>query len=584
MKKSIKSILISLWSIFFIGVTTVFSAQVSVDRKNDNHIEPQNKSDYIQAQYFTATSTTATSTFAGPLQAPIFDRGGQVYNVKSYGAIGDGITDDSSAFQATFDAAAIVKGTVYVPCGIYIINSTTTRANGVNIDGCSSVGAVLKTTRPISIIQVQGGGGRIQNLQLLANNSSSTAIEYFAHDQSIVEEQLNNIFIGGGGGGISGRYGLWFHTDAGFEVTAFRADTVDIYGLDISIYIDLPSSYLFTNVATEYGTTGVYNAGGITTYINPWFEGLTNGIIGVRSSFNYVLNPKIASVTTLWTSVPGFGYTPVFNNITNAVSSDSENTWLSEQTFASTTLFISSSTYSNNVPINWKGTTGTVRGSIFLDDSNIMRLQGLGTLPSGNVRISTTDLGNTIRDVITVDGLQNTTIAGDLTVSSSTAVSYFAGKVGIKTVTPQSIFSIHGNYDNDGSGGFLLDATDSSDPNKYSLRINPFVINSGKVGYQFVTTSSTGGTSTPITFDNVGNVGIGTTSPYAKLSVAGEVVAANFTATTTATSTLPNINATTGLKAANYYSSDGTTGFTGTCTILGLTSITIKNGLITSCQ
>ena len=41
-----------------------------------------------------------------------------------------------------------------------------------------------------------------------------------------------------------------------------------------------------------------------------------------------------------------------------------------------------------------------------------------------------------------------------------------------------------------------------------------------------------------VTFERAGNVGIGTTSPYAKLSVVGEVVAANFTATsTTATST-----------------------------------------------
>ncbi|MBX4197983.1 hypothetical protein KW782_01470 [Candidatus Parcubacteria bacterium] len=41
-----------------------------------------------------------------------------------------------------------------------------------------------------------------------------------------------------------------------------------------------------------------------------------------------------------------------------------------------------------------------------------------------------------------------------------------------------------------------------------------------------------------------GNVGIGTTSPYAKLSVVGEIVGAYFTATTTATSTFPRFTAT----------------------------------------
>ncbi|MES3031034.1 MAG: hypothetical protein V4697_01320, partial [Patescibacteria group bacterium] len=45
-----------------------------------------------------------------------------------------------------------------------------------------------------------------------------------------------------------------------------------------------------------------------------------------------------------------------------------------------------------------------------------------------------------------------------------------------------------------------------------------------------------------------GNVGVGTTSPYAKLSVVGQVVASYFTATSTASSTLPRL-ATTGISA-----------------------------------
>lgn len=47
------------------------------------------------------------------------------------------------------------------------------------------------------------------------------------------------------------------------------------------------------------------------------------------------------------------------------------------------------------------------------------------------------------------------------------------------------------------------------------------------------------------TYPNSGlNVGIGTTSPYAKLSVVGQVVGAFFTATTTSTSTLPRLTST----------------------------------------
>ena len=58
-----------------------------------------------------------------------------------------------------------------------------------------------------------------------------------------------------------------------------------------------------------------------------------------------------------------------------------------------------------------------------------------------------------------------------------------------------------------------------------------------------------------------GAFGIGTTSPYAKLSVAGETVASHFTATTTATSTLPRLE-TAGLNLTNFLTFNGVTGST----------------------
>jgi hypothetical protein len=104
----------------------------------------------------------------------------------------------------------------------------------------------------------------------------------------------------------------------------------------------------------------------------------------------------------------------------------------------------------------------------------------------------------------------------------TTAMSLLTnGNVGIGTTNPVAILHIHGNYNNDGSGGFLLDATDDGDPEKYSLRINPFVVGGAEVGYQFQTKSSSGGTNVPLTFDHAGNVGIDTMNPGAPLDVSG---------------------------------------------------------------
>jgi hypothetical protein len=47
-----------------------------------------------------------------------------VANVKQYGAVGDGTTDDTAAFQAAIDSLGTNGGTVYVPSGTYRITGT----------------------------------------------------------------------------------------------------------------------------------------------------------------------------------------------------------------------------------------------------------------------------------------------------------------------------------------------------------------------------------------------------------------------------------------------------------------------------
>jgi Pectate lyase superfamily protein len=54
----------------------------------------------------------------------------QTENVKDFGAVGDGITDDTKAIQSAIDAASpLSKTTIYFPTGIYIISSYTTTNN-----------------------------------------------------------------------------------------------------------------------------------------------------------------------------------------------------------------------------------------------------------------------------------------------------------------------------------------------------------------------------------------------------------------------------------------------------------------------
>lgn len=61
----------------------------------------------------------------------------QVVNVKDYGAIGDGVHDDTAAFQAASHATASQGGgTIYVPQGSYVVSSAISMAgDGINVIG-----------------------------------------------------------------------------------------------------------------------------------------------------------------------------------------------------------------------------------------------------------------------------------------------------------------------------------------------------------------------------------------------------------------------------------------------------------------
>jgi len=59
------------------------------------------------------------------------------YNVKTYGAKGDGTTDDTSAIQAAATAAGAVGGTLYFPPGTYVITDKITLSSGITVLGAS---------------------------------------------------------------------------------------------------------------------------------------------------------------------------------------------------------------------------------------------------------------------------------------------------------------------------------------------------------------------------------------------------------------------------------------------------------------
>ena len=67
--------------------------------------------------------------------APLPSTSGQLFNVKSFGAVGNGTNNDSAALQQALSAAAKVGGTVYLPVGTYACPTPVTLPDGVAVRG-----------------------------------------------------------------------------------------------------------------------------------------------------------------------------------------------------------------------------------------------------------------------------------------------------------------------------------------------------------------------------------------------------------------------------------------------------------------
>ena len=98
-------------------------------------------------------TTNAGSTVTTIQPYVVSDKGGQVFNVKAYGAIGDGATDDTAAVQAALSAASGASGgTLYFPSGTYNIGCLTIPT----VTGTTNIGGTIINDTPS--IRLTGAG------------------------------------------------------------------------------------------------------------------------------------------------------------------------------------------------------------------------------------------------------------------------------------------------------------------------------------------------------------------------------------------------------------------------------------------
>ncbi len=164
---------------------------------------------------------------------------------------------------------------------------------------------------------------------------------------------------------------------------------------------------------------------------------------------------------------------------------------------------------------------------------------------AGNFGVGTTSpyaklsvVGQAVAEYFTATSTTATsTFAGGFSAAGSSGLTVLQnGNVGIGTTTPSALFSLGTSL---GKKLLLYDGGNLSAATGFGLQSNLLEIIGGDSNVDYTFGYGTSGSLTRlVTLKGSGNFGIGTTSPYAKLSVVGQAVAEYFTATsTTATST-----------------------------------------------
>jgi hypothetical protein len=102
-----------------------------------------------------------TATGSGAATRTSHDKMMEAVSVKDFGAVGDGLHDDTAAFQSALAA----HSNVFVPAGNYAVTGTITLGDHQTLHGAGDA-SIITTASNITLVQLGGSYGALKNLKL----------------------------------------------------------------------------------------------------------------------------------------------------------------------------------------------------------------------------------------------------------------------------------------------------------------------------------------------------------------------------------------------------------------------------------
>ncbi len=119
------------------------------------------------------------------------------FNVKDYGAVGNGVTVDNAGIAAALAAAkAAGGGIVFLPAGTYLVNQPLLmNGNNVTIQGAGRSASIIKTTGDHAILDVQNASGvTVRDLQVLGDGDVAKVLQRGIQCQNTTDSLFTNVW------------------------------------------------------------------------------------------------------------------------------------------------------------------------------------------------------------------------------------------------------------------------------------------------------------------------------------------------------------------------------------------------------
>ena len=288
------------------GLTVIPSSQVTTD--SDGQF-------YFYADNGRYTLSVVATGFAQEQfsDVSLFDQADAgIASVKDYGAVGDGVTDDTAAFQSALISLSN-GGKLLVPAGVFIVDGTLTVPAGAIVEGAGRNTEIKRKSAATSNrLFVLSTDSELRDLYINGNSTGQTVETYGVLAYQVQRAKLRNVTVYdnyGIGIGFSNseacecidctvdatkasRPGFWNDTNSS---SSFYANGKHRYinctstnnQLDGAI-VGTPANEFIGGIYSNNGSGGSYGAalgaGGIFTLDNETQDGLT--IIGVTCNAN----------------------------------------------------------------------------------------------------------------------------------------------------------------------------------------------------------------------------------------------------------------------------------------------------------